>query len=61
MFRLNCCSCKVVIEKEKFKAVSNLVWVCLKSYDLREDNKKINLTIITTTFAHSVAFEYLPG
>ena len=25
------CSCKVVIEREKFKAVSNLVWVCWKA------------------------------
>jgi len=24
-------SCKVVIRREKFKAVSNLVWVCLKA------------------------------
>ena len=24
-------SCKVVTEREKFKAVSNTVWVCLKA------------------------------
>ena len=25
------CSCKVVNKREKIKAVSNLVWVCLKA------------------------------
>ena len=25
------CSCKVVIEENKFKAVSNTVWICLKA------------------------------
>ena len=28
---LSKCSCKVVTEREKFKAVSNLVWVCWKA------------------------------
>ena len=28
---LSKCSCKVVIEREKFKAVSDTVWVCWKA------------------------------
>ena len=33
------CSCKVVIRREKFKAVSIHCLGLLESYDLREDNK----------------------
>ena len=29
--RIEQCSCKVVIKREKFKAVSNPVWVCWKA------------------------------
>ena len=29
--RIEQCSCKVAIEREKFKAVSNTVWVCWKT------------------------------
>ena len=32
--------CKVVNRENKFQAVSDTVWVCLKSYDLREDNQR---------------------
>ena len=30
----------VQYRENKFQAVSNTVWVCLKSYDSREDNTK---------------------
>jgi len=32
--------CKVVIEENKFKAVSNLVWVCLKAVIIEKTIKE---------------------